>query len=60
MPASAADVWAVDTSIAVDMVRVFALVAGCQHYPDNLSYGERFEGIARVWWPARVEGDKGK
>jgi hypothetical protein len=56
MPASAADVWAVDTAIAVDMVRVFALVAGCQHYPDTLSYGTRFGGIARAWRPARVEG----
>ena len=26
------DVWGVDTAIAVDMLRVFALVAGGQHY----------------------------
>lgn len=46
------DVWAVDTAIAVDMLRVFALVAGCQHYPDTLGYGERFEQIVRAWRPA--------
>jgi hypothetical protein len=27
------DVWVVDTAIAVDMLRVFALLAGGQHYP---------------------------
>jgi len=36
-------------AIAVDMPRVFALVAECQHYPDTLGYGERFEQIVRAW-----------
>jgi len=51
------DMWAVDTAIAVDMLRVFALVAGCQHYPDALGYGQHFERIMRAWRPTRAEGD---
>jgi hypothetical protein len=49
------DVWGVDTAIAVDMLRVFALLAGCQHYPDTLGYGERFEAIARAWRPVPAD-----
>ena len=30
------DVREVDTSIAVDMLRVFALLAGCHQYPDTM------------------------
>ena len=41
--------WGVDTAIAVDMLRVFALVAECREYPDTLGYGERFETIFRTW-----------
>ncbi|MGO4880300.1 MAG: hypothetical protein ACLP59_05700 [Bryobacteraceae bacterium] len=47
------DVWAVDTSIAVDMVCVFALMAGSQRYPDSLGYSQHFDEIMRVWRPAR-------
>ena len=36
------DLWAVDTVIAVDMLRVFALVGRVQYYPDSLGYGDRF------------------
>jgi hypothetical protein len=43
------DVWAVDTSIAVDMLRVFALVAGCQHYPDVMGYSQHFDEVVRLW-----------
>ena len=46
------DVWRVDTSIAVDMLRVFALLAGCHQYPDTLGYGKHFEAIVRAWRPA--------
>jgi hypothetical protein len=46
------DVWGVDAAIAVDMLRVFALLAGCQRYPDTMGYGERFEAIVRAWRPA--------
>jgi hypothetical protein len=42
------DVWPVDMAIAVDIPRVFALVAGCQHYPDTLGHGDRFEQIVRI------------
>ena len=48
------DVWAVDTSIAVDMLRVFALVAERHQYPDNMGYGRQFEDIVRSWRPALV------
>ena len=43
------DVWAVDTSIAVDMLRVFALLAGCRRYPDSMGNGKQFEDLVRVW-----------
>jgi hypothetical protein len=46
------DVWAVDTAIAVDMLRVFALLAACRQYPDALGYGKQFEAIVRTWRPA--------
>jgi hypothetical protein len=44
--------WGVDTQIATDMVTVFALVAGCHRYPDDLGYGEEFRRIVHVWRPA--------
>jgi hypothetical protein len=46
------EVWGVDTAIAVDMLRVFALAAGCRHYPDAMGYGKHFEAIVRAWRPA--------
>jgi hypothetical protein len=46
------DVWAVDTAIAVDMLRVFALLAGSHRYPDAMGYGKHFEQIVRAWRPA--------
>ena len=52
------DVWGVDTSIAVDMLRVFALLAGCHQYPDALGYGKHFEAIVRAWRPARSQREK--
>jgi hypothetical protein len=48
------DVWAVDTSIAVDMLRVFALMAERHQYPDNVGYGRQFEAIVRAWRPTLV------
>jgi hypothetical protein len=41
--------WGVDTAIAADMLRVFALIAECREYPDTLGYGEHFETIFRTW-----------
>jgi hypothetical protein len=46
------DVWGVDTAIAVDMLRVFALLAACRQYPDALGYGKQFDAIVRTWRPA--------
>ena len=43
------DVWGVDTAIAVDMLRVFALLAERRQYPDTLGYGQQFEIIVRAW-----------
>ena len=48
------DMWAVDTSIAVDILRMFALVAECHRYPDNMGYGRQFEAIVRAWRPTLV------
>jgi hypothetical protein len=46
------DVWGVDASIAVDMLRVFALLAAHHRYPDAMDYGKHFEAIVRAWRPA--------
>jgi hypothetical protein len=45
------DVWGVDAALAADMLKVFALVVACQHYPDTLGYGKQFEAIVRAWSP---------
>jgi len=45
------DLWGVDTPVAVDMLRVFALAAECQQYPDTLGYGREFEALVRTWRP---------
>jgi len=44
--------WGVDMQIAADMVTVFAFVANCRHYPDDLGYGEEFRQIVHAWRPA--------
>jgi hypothetical protein len=43
------EVWAVDTAIAVDMLRVFASVCGGRSYPDTLGYDNEFERIVHAW-----------
>jgi hypothetical protein len=48
------EVWGVDTEIALDMLRVFALVAERHQYPDNMGYGSQFEAIVRAWRPTLV------
>jgi hypothetical protein len=45
------DVWGVDTSIAADMLRVFALIAERNRYPDTMGYRRQFEAIVRAWRP---------
>src|SRR5262249_49030195 len=42
------DLWAVDTSIAEDMLAVIVLVSRQRRYPDDLGYGKQFESIVRV------------
>lgn len=44
--------WGVAPQIAADMVTVFAFVATCRYYPDDLGYGEQFSRIVRAWRPA--------
>ena len=44
--------WGVDPQIAADMISVFALVASCHRYPDDLGYGEDFRRIVHAWRPA--------
>jgi hypothetical protein len=48
--------WGVDAQIAADMVTVFAFVAGCHAYPDDLGYGEEFRQIVHAWRPALKHG----
>lgn len=45
------DLWGVDQEIAHDMVTVFAMLPGCQHYPDTLGYEKDFNAIIRQWRP---------
>ena len=44
--------WGVDTTIAADMIKIFAFVAGSRYYPDDLGYGEQFRAIVHAWRPA--------
>jgi hypothetical protein len=59
-------VWGVDTEIALDMPRVFALIAGCHQYPDTMGYGNAVRGhrsrvasepccSGRAWITAMIE-----
>ncbi len=43
------DLWAVDASIAEDMLAVIVLVSRQRRYPDDLGYGKQFESIVRTW-----------
>jgi hypothetical protein len=51
------EVWGVDTEIALDMLRVFALVAEHHRYPDNIGYGRQLEAIARDRRPTTANRD---
>ncbi|MCU1260624.1 MAG: hypothetical protein JWO80_3509 [Bryobacterales bacterium] len=44
--------WGVDTEIALNMLRVFALMAERRQYPDNMGYGRQLETIVRAWLPS--------
>jgi hypothetical protein len=48
------EVWGVDTEIARDMLRVFAMIAKQNQYPDTMGYGANFERIVRLWRGAPV------
>ena len=43
------DLWAVDTSIAADMVAVFSLLANWHHYPDKLGFETQFKTLVETW-----------
>lgn len=43
--------WSVDTSIAADMVTVFALIGRVHRYPDAFGYEEEFKAVVREWRP---------
>ena len=43
--------WEVDPEIAADMVIVFAYVAKCRRFPDDLGYDEEFRRIVHAWRP---------
>lgn len=48
--------WGVDTEIATDIVMVFAFIAGCRCYPDDLGYGDDFRRIVHAWRLAMQSG----
>jgi hypothetical protein len=48
--------WGVDTEIAADMATVFALVASCHRYPDDLGYDEEYRRIVHAWRPELKPG----
>ena len=45
------NLWAVDASIAEDMVIVFGYVARANVYPDALGFNAEFQSIVRGWRP---------
>jgi hypothetical protein len=50
--------WGVDSTIAADMVTVFAFVASCRCHPDELGYGEEFRQIVQAWRPILKGGQR--
>jgi hypothetical protein len=47
--------WGLDSSIADDVITVFALAVRCGSYPDTLGYSGGFERIVRAWRPELKE-----
>ena len=45
------NLWGVDTTIATDMVKVFAYIAVTNRYPDTLGYAKELEAIVHEWRP---------
>lgn len=45
------NLWAVDATIAADMVAVFRLIASTSTYPDTLGYKDDFVAIVQAWRP---------
>jgi hypothetical protein len=45
------DLWGLDEPIRVDMVVLFIMLAGHQHYPDTLGYTRDFGRIIDQWRP---------
>jgi hypothetical protein len=43
------DVWAVDVSIAEDILMVFEQIVHSRNYPDALGYEKQFQTIAHQW-----------
>lgn len=43
--------WGLDTTLAEDVITVFALAVRCNSYPDVLGYGEAFERVIHAWRP---------
>lgn len=48
------DLWAVDDSIAADMVTVFGFIARTSRYPDDLGYDEDFRLLVEGWRPMLI------
>lgn len=43
------DTWGLDVDIRPDVVRLFAHVAGNQHYPDAYGYSGAFDELWQLW-----------
>ena len=43
------ELWAVDSTIASDMLAVFGQLIHCRCYPDSLGYGGEFQSIVQRW-----------
>lgn len=43
------DLWSVDKSIAMDMVKVFTFISHKKTYPNNLDYQKSFNIIVEKW-----------
>ena len=49
------DVWAVDETIAKDMLAVFEQLFHSRRYPDSLGYEKEFRSIIHKWRPALLQ-----
>ena len=48
------DLWGLDMSLRVDVLRIVAFISMDHRYPDSLGYGPQFERLVAAWRPHLV------